>query len=64
LPPLPQTIVGTTNDPVPVPDPDYTHGSYHWSFERCVALMPRMLRPVHSSIIGTLHWDTHMLMLV
>jgi hypothetical protein len=36
LPPLPQKIIGTTNDPTPVPDPDYTHGSYHWSFERCV----------------------------
>jgi succinate dehydrogenase (ubiquinone) membrane anchor subunit len=39
LPPLPQKIVGTTNDPVPVPDPDYAHGSYHWSFERCVVGM-------------------------
>lgn len=36
LPPLPQKIVGTTNDPVPVPNPNYAHGSYHWSFERCV----------------------------
>jgi succinate dehydrogenase (ubiquinone) membrane anchor subunit len=27
-------IIGTTNDPTPVPDPDYKHGSYHWSFER------------------------------
>ena len=36
LPPLPQKIVGTTNDPTPVPNPDYAHGSYHWSFERCV----------------------------
>jgi succinate dehydrogenase (ubiquinone) membrane anchor subunit len=36
LPPLPQKILGTTNDPTPVPDPDYSHGSYHWSFERCV----------------------------
>ena len=34
LPPLPQKIIGTANDPTPVPDPDYTHGSYHWSFER------------------------------
>ena len=34
LPPLPQKIVGTTNDPVPVPEPDYAHGSYHWSLER------------------------------
>jgi hypothetical protein len=35
LPPLPQKIIGTTNDPTPVPNPDYAHGSYHWSFERC-----------------------------
>lgn len=34
LPPLPQKIIGTANDPTPVPDPDYSHGSYHWSFER------------------------------
>jgi succinate dehydrogenase (ubiquinone) membrane anchor subunit len=34
LPPLPQKIIGTTNDPTPVPNPDYAHGSYHWSFER------------------------------
>lgn len=36
LPPLPQKIEGTANEPVAVPNPDYTHGSYHWSFERCV----------------------------
>jgi succinate dehydrogenase (ubiquinone) membrane anchor subunit len=34
LPPLPQKIEGTTNDPTPVPTPEYAHGSYHWSFER------------------------------
>jgi succinate dehydrogenase (ubiquinone) membrane anchor subunit len=34
LPPLPQKIIGTTNDPTPVPTPEYAHGSYHWSFER------------------------------
>lgn len=38
LPPLPQKIEGTANDPTPVPTPSYTHGSYHWSFERCVPL--------------------------
>jgi succinate dehydrogenase (ubiquinone) membrane anchor subunit len=36
LPPLPQKIIGTANDPTPVPDPNYSHGSYHWSFERWV----------------------------
>jgi succinate dehydrogenase (ubiquinone) membrane anchor subunit len=34
LPPLPQKIQGTANDPVPVPTPEYAHGSYHWTFER------------------------------
>jgi succinate dehydrogenase (ubiquinone) membrane anchor subunit len=34
LPPLPQKVIGTTNDPTPVPDPAPAHGSYHWSFER------------------------------
>jgi succinate dehydrogenase (ubiquinone) membrane anchor subunit len=34
LPPLPQKIQGTLNDPVPVPTPEYAHGSYHWTFER------------------------------
>jgi succinate dehydrogenase (ubiquinone) membrane anchor subunit len=34
LPPLPQKIQGTANDPVPVPAPEYAHGSYHWTFER------------------------------
>lgn len=43
LPPLPQKIIGTTNDPTPVPDPDYAHGSYHWTFERCVVHVARGL---------------------
>src|ERR1700712_99872 len=34
LPPLPQVIEGTANDPTPVPEPEHVHGSYHWSFER------------------------------
>lgn len=47
LPPLPQKIIGTANEPVPVPDPDYAHGSYHWSFERIVSagLIPLTLAP-------------------
>nr|WHS68186.1 succinate dehydrogenase subunit D [Pyrenophora teres f. teres]WHS68190.1 succinate dehydrogenase subunit D [Pyrenophora teres f. teres]WHS68194.1 succinate dehydrogenase subunit D [Pyrenophora teres f. teres] len=47
LPPLPQKIIGTANDPTPVPDPDYTHGSYHWSFERIVSagLIPLTVAP-------------------
>jgi len=38
LPPLPQKIEGTLNEPTVVPNPDYAHGSYHWSFERYVLL--------------------------
>ncbi|KAF2820372.1 CybS-domain-containing protein [Ophiobolus disseminans] len=47
LPPLPQKVLGTANDPVPVPDPDYSHGSYHWSFERIVSagLIPLTIAP-------------------
>ncbi|KAF1345631.1 succinate dehydrogenase-like protein membrane anchor subunit [Lizonia empirigonia] len=47
LPPLPQKIIGTANEPVPVPNPDYTHGSYHWSFERIVSagLIPLTIAP-------------------
>ncbi|KAF2030495.1 succinate dehydrogenase-like protein membrane anchor subunit [Setomelanomma holmii] len=54
LPPLPQKIVGTTNDPVPVPDPDYTHGSYHWSFERIVSagLIPLTIAPFASGSLN------------
>ncbi|KAF2246736.1 mitochondrial succinate dehydrogenase cytochrome b560 subunit D [Trematosphaeria pertusa] len=47
LPPLPQKIKGTLNDPTPIPDPAPVHGSYHWSFERLVAvgLVPLTLAP-------------------
>ncbi|KAI0473368.1 CybS protein [Xylariaceae sp. FL0804] len=47
LPPGPQVIKGTVNDPVPVPDPHPTHGSYHWTFDRLVAagLVPLTLAP-------------------
>lgn len=34
----PQDIQGTVNDAVPVPPVDKSHGSFHWSFERLVAL--------------------------
>ncbi|CUS10955.1 unnamed protein product [Tuber aestivum] len=34
LPAGPQVIQGTVNDAAEVPDPNATHGSYHWSFER------------------------------
>ncbi|KAH8434201.1 membrane anchor subunit of succinate dehydrogenase, Sdh4 [Aspergillus melleus] len=47
LPPLPQVIHGSTNDPAPIPEPHPSHGSYHWSFERLVAagLVPLTLAP-------------------
>ena len=38
LPPLPQTIEGSVNDPVKVPEPEPSHGSYHWTAERYVVL--------------------------
>lgn len=34
LPPLPQTIAGTVNDAARVPEPEPSHGSYHWTMER------------------------------
>ncbi|KAI1424899.1 mitochondrial succinate dehydrogenase cytochrome b560 subunit D [Xylaria sp. FL1777] len=47
LPPGPQIIKGTVNDAAPVPDPEPTHGSYHWTFERVVAvgLVPLTVAP-------------------
>ncbi|KAL4909867.1 hypothetical protein BDW74DRAFT_45041 [Aspergillus multicolor] len=47
LPPQPQTIQGTMNDPAPIPKPHPSHGSYHWTFERlvCVGLIPLTIAP-------------------
>ncbi|KAL3467483.1 CybS-domain-containing protein [Aspergillus heterothallicus] len=47
LPPEPQTIQGTMNDPAPIPTPHPSHGSYHWTFERlvCVGLVPITVAP-------------------
>ncbi|PWW78132.1 CybS-domain-containing protein [Tuber magnatum] len=47
LPAGPQIIQGTVNDAAEVPDPNATHGSYHWSFERLisVALIPLTVAP-------------------
>jgi len=47
LPPLPQKVEGTLNDPAPVPSPSPTHGSYHWTFERLIAagLLPLTIAP-------------------
>ncbi|KAL7939442.1 hypothetical protein V8C35DRAFT_286629 [Trichoderma chlorosporum] len=47
LPPGPQRIEGTVNDPVPIPNPSAAHGSYHWTFERLLAagLVPLSIAP-------------------
>ncbi|KAF2753152.1 mitochondrial succinate dehydrogenase cytochrome b560 subunit D [Pseudovirgaria hyperparasitica] len=47
LPPEPQTVLGTVNDPAPVPTPSPTHGNYHWSFERLISagLIPLTIAP-------------------
>ncbi|KAK6201886.1 membrane anchor subunit of succinate dehydrogenase, Sdh4 [Pestalotiopsis sp. IQ-011] len=47
LPPGPQVIKGTVNDPAPVPTPSPSHGSYHWTFDRLLAagLVPLTVAP-------------------
>lgn len=47
LPPGPQVIQGTVNDPAPVPKPSPLHGSYHWTFERVlsIGLIPLTITP-------------------
>ncbi|KAI0384232.1 CybS-domain-containing protein [Hypomontagnella monticulosa] len=54
LPPGPQVIKGTVNDPAPVPDPHPTHGSYHWTFERLVAagIIPLTVAPFAGSSLN------------
>ncbi|KAL1296733.1 hypothetical protein AAFC00_000203 [Neodothiora populina] len=54
LPPLPQEVHGSVNDPVPVKTPSPTHGSYHWSFERAisVALIPLTVAPFASGSLN------------
>ncbi|KAI0004041.1 CybS protein [Xylariaceae sp. FL0662B] len=58
LPHGPQVIHGTVNDPAPVPEPHPIHGSYHWTFDRAVAvgLVPLTVAPFAA---GTLSpgWD-------
>ncbi|KAH6609185.1 succinate dehydrogenase ubiquinone membrane anchor subunit [Trichoderma cornu-damae] len=43
LPPGPRTV----NDPVPIPNPSSSQGSYHWTFERLLAagLVPLSIAP-------------------
>ncbi|KAI9719415.1 MAG: hypothetical protein M1812_003486 [Candelaria pacifica] len=38
LPAGPQKITGGVNEAAPVPSAEPTHGSYHWTFERSIAL--------------------------
>ncbi|KXS97353.1 hypothetical protein AC578_10730 [Pseudocercospora eumusae] len=47
LPPLPQVIKGSVNDPTKVPEPHPSHGSYHWTAERLVSvgLIPVTIMP-------------------
>ncbi|OJD18226.1 hypothetical protein AJ78_01726 [Emergomyces pasteurianus Ep9510] len=47
LPPPPQTIQGTMNDAAPLPPTSPSHGSYHWTFERAIAvtLIPLTIAP-------------------
>ncbi|KAJ5458549.1 Cytochrome bsuccinate dehydrogenase small subunitCybS [Penicillium sp. IBT 31633x] len=47
LPPLPQTVQGTMNDPAPIPPTHPSEGSYHWTFERLVSvgLVPLTIAP-------------------
>ena len=47
LPPGPQVIHGGVNEPAPVPKPSPTHGSYHWTFERLLAvgIIPLTIAP-------------------
>ncbi|RMZ84337.1 hypothetical protein DV738_g540, partial [Chaetothyriales sp. CBS 135597] len=54
MPPGPQVIEGTVNDPVRVPKPSPLHGSYHWTFERAlsVALVPLTLAPFAAGSIN------------
>jgi succinate dehydrogenase (ubiquinone) membrane anchor subunit len=47
LPPGPQVLEGGINEPTPVPSPHPSHGSYHWTFERILAvgLIPLTVTP-------------------
>ncbi|KAI0106904.1 CybS-domain-containing protein [Daldinia grandis] len=47
LPPGPQVIKGSVNDPAPIPETSPSHGSYHWTFERLIAagIIPLTIAP-------------------
>ncbi|WBW71286.1 TIM22 inner membrane protein import complex and succinate dehydrogenase (SDH) anchor subunit Tim18 [Schizosaccharomyces osmophilus] len=54
FPPPPQSIKGTVNDATVFPPPSKFHGSYHWNFERIVAIgmVPQVVMPLFA---GTSH---------
>ncbi|RCI12415.1 hypothetical protein L249_0457 [Ophiocordyceps polyrhachis-furcata BCC 54312] len=54
LPPGPQRIEGGVNEAAPVPEPNATHGSYHWTFERLLAagLVPLTIAPFASGSLN------------
>ncbi|KAF2765692.1 succinate dehydrogenase flavo protein subunit, partial [Teratosphaeria nubilosa] len=56
LPPLPQVIKGSVNDPVRVPDAEPSHGSYHWTTERLIsaALVPLTVAPFAAGSLSPL----------
>ncbi|KAF3764701.1 hypothetical protein M406DRAFT_351846 [Cryphonectria parasitica EP155] len=71
LPPGPQVIKGTVNDPAPIPTPSSSHGRYHWTFERgmAAALVPLTIAPFASGslnptldaiLVGTLLVHSHL----
>ena len=55
LPPGPQVIKGTMNDPAPVPKPNPVHGAYHWTFERAISVGILPLTAAAPFIGGTLN---------
>ncbi|CAR26890.1 hypothetical protein ZYGR_0I01620 [Zygosaccharomyces rouxii] len=48
LPQKPGGVEGTPNDPFIAPEPHKTHGSYHWDFERflAVSMIPLVTLPL------------------
>ncbi|RVX74912.1 hypothetical protein B0A52_01189 [Exophiala mesophila] len=54
LPPGPQVIQGTVNDAAPTLKPHPLHGSYHWTFERVLAvgLIPLTITPFASGSLN------------
>ncbi|PQE22712.1 succinate dehydrogenase subunit D protein [Rutstroemia sp. NJR-2017a BVV2] len=55
LPPLPRYLTyATANDAAPVPPANPAHGSYHWTFERLVAvgLIPLTIAPFASGSLN------------